>query len=131
MNHFKTVSLVLAIIAIAACSTTQKSTTSTDAISPFIANPATGAIPPGNNELTAIQAKYKDVTLQTLVDGHALYTGVCTKCHSPKSIYRLQEAEWPLILDDMAKKAEITDTQKDAVNKYVLAIKATQPKETK
>jgi hypothetical protein len=31
----------------------------------------------------------------------------------------------------MAKKAEITDTQKDAVNKYVLAIKATQPKETK
>lgn len=88
----------------------------------------TGIYPPGNEELTALQAKYKDVTLQTLTQGHKLYTGVCTNCHEAISIYTLREEKWKGIIDDMAFKANITDADKDAVYKYVLSIKATQPK---
>ncbi len=75
-----------------------------------------------------MQADYKDITMQTLTNGYSIYTGVCTNCHGAKSIYSRPAATWPAIIDDMAQKAKITDAQKDAVYKYVLAIKATQPK---
>jgi hypothetical protein len=82
----------------------------------------------GNAELAALQLKDKNVTMQTLLEGHKLYTGICTDCHQAKSIYSRPEVAWPGILTSMAKEANITNKQKDAIYKYVLAIKATQPK---
>jgi len=84
---------------------------------------------PGNEELTAIQVQYKDVTLEKLNEGHAIYTqGACINCHGAKNIYWFGEAQWKEIIEDMAQRSNISDVQKDAVCKYVLAIKATQPK---
>ena len=141
MNLIKISSIALAALIIAACSSSKKSTTSTastvtttpttsgPSTTPvLIAKSSTGIFAPGNEELVAVQTKYKDVTMQTLTDGHAIYTGVCTNCHGAKSIYKIQESHWQGIIEDMAHKAKITDSQKDAVYKYVLAIKATQPK---
>lgn len=103
--------------------------TATTAIGPSLPSKSkNGVFAPGNEELIAIQTKYKDVTMQTLTDGHAIYTGVCTNCHGAKSIYNRAEERWKGIIDDMALEAKLTDVQKDAVYKYVLAIKATQPK---
>ncbi len=137
---------IVAII-IAACNTSKKSTTSTASsttssapvsatttattTAPFLvmAKPSNGIYAPGNEELTAIQVQYKDVTLDQLTKGHAIYTeGACTNCHRAKNIYRHDVAQWKDIMDDMAQKAKISDEQKDAVYKYVLAIKAAQPK---
>lgn len=138
--------LAAAAIMIAACHTSKKSTTSTTASNTTTTPPTTaptattaigpslpsksknGVFAPGNEELIAIQAKYKDVTMQTLTEGHAIYTGVCTNCHGAKSIYNRAEERWKGIIDDMALEAKLTEVQKDAVYKYVLAIKATQPK---
>jgi hypothetical protein len=137
--------IALAIILISIACKSKKNSTSaavTGAVSPAItaAPPVTnsvmfparspeGVYVPGNEELAAIQAHYSDVTLEKLNEGYALYTGSeCMGCHKPKSIYKREEARWKGIIDDMAKKAKISDTQKDAVYKYVLAIKATQPK---
>ena len=138
--------LAITTLIIAACHSSKKSTTSTTATN--ATTPATATAPtntitagpslppksrngifaPGNEELIAIQAKYKDVTMQTLTDGHAIYTGVCTNCHGAKNIYVRAEEKWKGIIDDMALEAKLTEVQKDAVYKYVLAIKATQPK---
>jgi mono/diheme cytochrome c family protein len=85
-----------------------------------------GVIAPSNEELTAIQATYKEVTMQTLTNGYAIYTGVCTNCHDAMNIHSRTTEQWQNIIDDMAPKAKLTDTQKDAVYKYVLAIKATK-----
>jgi hypothetical protein len=91
--------------------------------------PATGINAPTETDLTAIKAKYADVTMEKLKEGHLLYTeGACTNCHSAKNIYKRPESEWKHIIDEMAEKARITEAQKDAVYKYVLAMKATQPK---
>lgn len=87
-----------------------------------------GIYAPGIEELTAIQVRHKEVTMQTLNDGYAIYTGACTNCHGAKSIYFYPEDKWPGIIEDMAPGAKITNAQKDAVLKYVLSIKATQPK---
>lgn len=95
------------------------------------AKPKNGVFAPGNEELAAIQVKYSDVTMKTLTEGHALYIGVCTDCHGAKSIYSRSEQSWVGIMNDMAPLAKLTAAEKDAVYKYVLAIKATQPQETK
>lgn len=138
MKFIKLFPVLLAVLIVAACSASKKATTPTVSAPPApavpaapVAKAANGVFAPGNEELTAIQAKYKDVTMHTLTDGYAIYTGTCTGCHGAKSIYKRPEDAWRGIIDDMALKAKITDVQKDAVYKYVMAIKATQPKEAK
>ncbi len=136
--------ILIAIIAgtiLVACHSSKKSSTSAVASTTNISVPPTnfsvarsadGIYPPGNGELAAIQVKYKDVTLTQLEEGYALYTkGACINCHEAQSIYSYEEWKWIGIIDDMARKANISDTEKDAVTKYVLAIKATQAKESK
>ncbi len=135
MTH-RTLIAIIAII-IAACSTTKKSTT---VVAPIVVEPvsevplvlvkpANGTYVPGVEELTAIQEKYKEVTMEKLKEGHLLYTAsACIKCHEAVNIYRFNELQWKNIIDDMAIRAGISQEQKDAVYKYVLAIKAVQPK---
>lgn len=132
----KTTKLILiAIISVitTSCSSTKKSSTSVStpaSTTPLVpVKPSDGINAPGDLELTAIQARYKDATLDQLKEGHSIYTvGACVNCHGVLSIYRFREAQWKDIIDDMAQRANISDMQKDAVYKYVLAIKATQPK---
>lgn len=123
-----------------ACSSAKKSTTSTavmletnsQPISPtplVFVSTTNGIYAPGKEELLAIQIRYKDVTLEKLQEGHQLYTkGACINCHTASNIYNYDETQWKIIIDDMAAKAYLSETQKDAVYKYVLAIKAKQPK---
>jgi hypothetical protein len=141
MKKTKITLLFIIAIAIAACSTSKKSAKST-AVAPASTTPtpasstplifaksAGGIYAPGNEELTAIKAKYSEVTLDKLKEGYTIYTeGACIGCHVPQSIYERDETQWKSIMDDMALRANITDSQKDAVYKYVLAIKAKQPK---
>lgn len=140
MKITKQLFLVVSALVIAACSPVKKSAASS-ASAARVSTPtpasddylftkhADGISAPGDAELIAIQALYKDVTLEKLKDGHFIYTqGACVNCHNAKNIYQLEEANWKNILEDMAQKAAISDVQKDAVYKYVLSIKATQPK---
>src|ERR1043165_10168753 len=95
---------------------------------PF-ALPAEGMQEPGPSELAAIQLRYSDATMDGLKKGHFIYTqGACIGCHGAGSIYRFTEPEWKTILDDMALKANISDEDKEAVNRYILSVKGVQPK---
>ncbi len=147
MRTIKIILIALSAIIIAACNSSKKTTKTTAASTPALATTPVvtttvtpkisymvtaspnASRPPGNEELTAIQAKYNDVTMEKLKEGHELYTtGACVNCHNSKDIYKREEYRWKDIMDDMAKKANISDTQKDLIYKYVLSIKATQPK---
>jgi hypothetical protein len=138
MKLLKISSIALTASIIVACGTTKKGERATVASVPtpavttnsiLLTNPANGTHAPGNEELAAIQLQYKDVTLSQLNQGHIMYTqGACVKCHGPENIYQFGETEWKSIIDRMAYKARISDTEKDIVYKYVLAMKATQPK---
>ncbi len=138
--------IVIAIIAIiiVACSSRKKSTTSTSTSTATVASTSTSTVSagpavvsksadginaPGNAELFTIQSQYKDVTMAQLNEGYELYTKTaCVGCHNAKSIYKRPLDSWKDIVDNMAIRAGISDAQKDAVYKYVLSIKATQPK---
>lgn len=127
---------------IAACGSVKKGTSSTASSAPssttgtvpatndyLFTKPANGIRPPGNEELAAIQLRYKNVTLEKLKEGHVLYTeGACVQCHRAQDIHEREQGQWENIIDDMALKANISDEQKDAVYKYVLAMIATQQK---
>jgi hypothetical protein len=134
MNSFKvTFTAIVSTIIIVACKSTKTSVTTPAAPAnvaiPKAPKPSNGIYIPGTEELEAIQLQYKDVTLQQLKNGHAIYTeGACVKCHDAKNIYFYNEIVSKNIMDDMAKRSKISDEQKDAVYKYVLAIKATQGK---
>lgn len=127
---------------ITACSTVKKSAASSASTTPVaatttpvsttplvFAKPSDGIYEPGNEDLTAIQTQYKDLTLEKLKEGYSIYTAsTCTRCHDAQNIYEIDETDWVNIIDKMARKASITDEQKDAVYKYVLAVKANRHK---
>lgn len=87
--------------------------------------PVVPAAPLTTDDLVKVaKTKWPDVTAQTIDEGQAIYTtGACIKCHVAAKIETISEQEWPPIIDRMARKAHISDTQKDAVMKYVLAMK--------
>jgi hypothetical protein len=136
---------LLIVVSMLACHATKKSVTSTAATTPppataaspasttsnnlMLLKPADGIYAPGDAELLAIQTKFKEVTLTKLSQGYEIYTkGACVGCHGAVNIYQIDEYNWPGIINDMALRASISDEQKDAVNKYVLAIKAARAK---
>lgn len=111
--------LVAGIALLAACHSSKKTSSNT------ASKPANGVYAPGEAELAAIKKQDPEMSMGKLQEGYTLYTGIsCTKCHGAKNIYQYSETEWKGIMDVMAKKAKINDLQKDAVYKYVLAIKA-------
>lgn len=143
-------------IAIVACHTSKKTTTSTAVVaktetttsvassttsstntittSPYMPSKKTldGVYDPGSDELAAIQLQYKDATMEQLKEGYTLYAkSACISCHGAVNIYQYREDKWGFIIQDMAYRAKLTPTQKDAVLKYVYAIKATDPNKNK
>lgn len=126
MSATKLSVLAFAAILLAACGVFKKDRGSVTATT----KAENGVYEPGKEELTAIRAQYKDATLAQLKEGYVLYSqGACIKCHTPKNIYKRETSAWPGIIDRMAEKAKITAAEKDAVLKFVLAIKAAEPKE--
>lgn len=121
-----------------ACHTSKKTGSApapTPAVSdtkPLVSRPANGIYPPGQEELAAIQARFRDASLDQLKKGHMIYSlGACIQCHKAMNIYQRSEAQWAGILEDMAQRAGITAEQKDAVYKYILAVKAVKAGESK
>lgn len=90
-----------------------------------------GIMTPTNQQVLAVRSQYPNITLEQLSEGYKLYTGTCTNCHGAKNIYERSEKHWVEIIDDMAPKSSLSDEQKDQLTKYIMSIKASQPKETR
>lgn len=106
---------------------TNTSTTNTPVGPGFPPKSKDGLFEPGQEELTAAQAQFKDVNMDDLKKGYEIYNkGACVNCHGAKNIYKRPVERWKDIIDDMSARAAITDADKSAVYKYVMAVKATQ-----
>jgi hypothetical protein len=134
MKRNKILAIAISTIIMVACGTSKSkvipSVSNTPVEKPkLVVKPSNGIYAPGQEELAAIQVQFQDATLDHLKQGYTIYSeGACVKCHAAENIYRFSEIQWKMIVEDMAKKARISDAEKDAVYKYVLAIKATQSK---
>jgi hypothetical protein len=116
-------------ILLAACGSAKKQTVKNPPLpAPSIVFTTPGIYPPGKDELVAIQVHFSDATKEQLAEGYSTYTeGACIKCHQAKNIYNYTETSWKGIIDDMARMANISADQKQAVYRYVLSIKGTEP----
>ena len=110
-----------------ACHSKKSSTASTPTPPPPApaGPPATVALNPNevNDRLLAVaKTKFENASFDQLNIGHDLYFGKCTNCHGAKNIAKFPTENWPSIVEDMAHKARITDTEKQAVLQYVTAV---------
>ena len=65
------------------------------------------------------------ISLKTLEMGHQLYNyGVCIKCHIAKDLFAFDDLKWARIIPDMSMRAHISEKEKDALVKYIMAIKS-------
>ncbi|MCA0430904.1 MAG: cytochrome c [Bacteroidetes bacterium] len=114
----KTSKIILGIVAITifACSTKKNATSSSTKTDSY------------DTQLTAIKGRYADVTVEELKLGHSVSTGACTNCHGQKDVKGYTEESLFKILDNMAKKAEISDKEKQALVRYCVAVRATNTK---
>jgi len=130
MKKFNIQVIIFTVVVFAACSANKAKQSKSVETPPVAAKPAlkNGTYAPGIDEVNAIQTKYPGVTLEKLTAGYKIYTeGACTKCHNSNNIYKYSATAWTNILEDMSEKAKLTDSEKDAVSKYVMSIKAMQP----
>ncbi|MFI5142090.1 MAG: hypothetical protein ACHQII_07015 [Bacteroidia bacterium] len=80
-------------------------------------------------QVEAAKTKYPDATMDVLQKGHDVYYGApCTGCHGVKRIINFSQEELPGIIKRMARKAGISDEEKDAVLKYVIGVKLASAK---
>ncbi|MBP6072678.1 MAG: hypothetical protein KA488_05060 [Flavobacterium sp.] len=135
MKTLKIVSLSALLGLAIACGSSQSNVAATSPPPPppaptvAVEKPDNGVHEPTQKEYLAIQEKYINVSLDQLKEGYKIYSqGACINCHEAKNIYKRSDEKWGHILDDMAEKARLSDSEKDAVTKYVFAIKAGQSK---
>lgn len=67
------------------------------------------------------KAKFSGYTKEQFVQGKTLTETNCIKCHRMKDPARFTEEQLNKIIPNMAKKAKISDADKDLVLKYYIA----------
>ncbi len=91
----------------------------------LVVHPENGVYLPTEKELAAIQVQYPNTPMDMLKQGYAVYTGACANCHEAKNVYPYTDSEWGSIMVDMAMRAHLKDNEKEAVWKFVMAVRAT------
>ncbi len=56
-----------------------------------------------------------------IIEGHRLYVGRCTACHSPEPVLDYTLAEWRELMPEMADESKMNAAQERAVMAYVEA----------
>lgn len=76
-------------------------------------------------QLAAVNVRFPNTTMEEIKKGQSIYTGACTKCHGTKDVTAYTEPRLLEIVDVMAKKAEITAEEKQALIKFAVGVRAT------
>ena len=126
----KLLTCLFCFVFLISCSTSKKTTiNSVTKKDTNNSKPSNGIYEPDSLALDAIKLRYTDITLKKLQEGYIIYAfGPCVNCHNAKNIYQYDEKQWGNIINEMAVSAKISESQKDAVYKYVLSIKLSQIK---
>ena len=64
------------------------------------------------------------VDLAALREGRALFVSRCIECHTLPAVSQHSATEWPRIIDEMAGRASLKSTERDAVLAYILVARS-------
>lgn len=76
---------------------------------------------------TADDARRSGIALAELERGRGLYVARCASCHALHLPSEIPAARWPQLLDGMAPRAKISRTERDAIERYLLAAAGRDP----
>lgn len=62
------------------------------------------------------------VSAASVQRGRDLYVTDCARCHSPEPVTRYSAQQWRTILPRMSKEAALSETDRAAVEAYVMAV---------
>jgi mono/diheme cytochrome c family protein len=60
----------------------------------------------------------------TLREGRRLFVSRCIECHTLPVVSQHSAAAWPHLVDEMASRADLKSTERDAIVAYILAARA-------
>ena len=84
-----------------------------------------GAVPrPTEAHLARAQARWPDTTRASLERGRELYVARCSGCHPLHRPDTLPAARWATLVDQMAPRARLSDSERDLVLRYLTAASA-------
>jgi cytochrome c5 len=75
--------------------------------------------PPVTPEL-ARAGQHQHVDLAALREGRTLFVSRCIECHTLPAVSQHSATEWPRLIDEMAGRANLKSTERDAVLAYIL-----------
>ena len=61
-----------------------------------------------------------DVSLEDLTKGRAVYANNCGSCHELYLPKKYEAKKWDLVLDDMQKRAEVTNADRKLIYQYLI-----------
>jgi len=64
------------------------------------------------------------VDLAMLREGRAVFVSRCIECHTLPGISSYSAQEWPLLIDEMAGRANLKPAEREAIVAYILAVRA-------
>jgi hypothetical protein len=71
------------------------------------------------------KTKWADSDIKQLQAGYDTYTTRCNTCHSLHKPTEFDESRWMKIMNGMAKKAKLSDVEKENTIRYILAKRET------
>jgi len=106
---YTTISIILVIAFLSACSVFQKS------------KPGVNENAPVPSSAMAIRS---NTSLDTLQTGHGVYMRKCGECHTHLLPDEIASADWHVVVPGMAWNAGITPSEEDALMKYIIAARS-------
>jgi len=61
--------------------------------------------------------------IATLREGRTLFVSRCIECHTLPLVSSHSAQEWPRLIDEMAGRANLKPTEREAVLAYILAVR--------
>ncbi len=80
---------------------------------------------PTEAQLSTAQARWPEITKDTLIAGHDLYHTRCGACHVVYQIHGRTEIQWNRSINKMAPRAKLTSQEKETLRRFVLTILTT------
>ncbi len=74
--------------------------------------------------LSAANARWPDASAESFENGRQLFLTHCNRCHGYPDVSKVDEDDWPSIVQRMGRKAHLDDAQKELVLRFILAEKA-------
>ena len=79
-------------------------------------------LPPADAVLVAVaQKRWPEANAIQLEQGRLLYTTRCTTCHALRDPAQYSPADWSYYLQVMSPRAQLADTERQAVERYLVA----------